>query len=378
MISHARISDEFTRQARISSPSRREEEMARYLADRFRQLGATVETDGAAARVGGTTDNLIARFAATGRDCPPLLLSVHMDTVEPCSGVEPVLRDGRFYSAGDTILGADDKSGIAEIIEALTVLQEAQIPHGPIEVVVTVCEEIGLNGAKALDYSRLTAKRGLALDTSGVDKLILSAPGANKLTFTVTGREAHAGIAPEAGISAIEIAGRAIAAMRLGRIDAETTANIGVIQGGIATNIIPRSVEMKGEARSHDPHKLETQTRHMVAAVEAAARAAARTIDGTLITPTAVCEVVAEYPRMAIAADAPLVRTVIDAAARLGRTIELLPGGGGSDANIFNAHGIETAILATGMTDVHTVNESVAVDDMARVAALLVEIVRSA
>lgn len=378
MLDLDRLSREFARQAAISSPSKREGAMARYLAERFTALGGTLEWDGAAARIGGEVDNLIVRFAPTGRDCAPLLLSVHMDTVEPCAGVEPLLRDGVFTSAGETVLGSDDKSGIAEIIEALEILREEKIPHGPIEVVVTVAEESGLLGAKAFDHRRLASKRGFALDSSGVDKLILSAPAGNKLNFTITGREAHAGLAPETGISAIEIAARAIAAMPLGRIDAETTANIGSIHGGIATNIVAKRVELRGEARSHDPAKLDVQSRAMVAAIEAAVAAAAKTIDGVLVRPEALCEVIADYPRMAISPDSPLVQGAVSAAQRLGRRLELLAGGGGSDANIFNAYGIETAILATGMTDVHTVNESVAVADMAQVAELLVEIIRSA
>ncbi|MBE0503972.1 MAG: M20/M25/M40 family metallo-hydrolase [Desulfuromonadales bacterium] len=378
MLNLDRLSREFARQAAISSPSRREGAMARYLAERFSALGGETEWDGTGAKIGGEAGNLIVRFAGTGRDTAPLLLSVHMDTVEPCANVQPQLQNGIFTSAGETILGSDDKSGIAEIIEALEILREEQIPHGPLEVVVTVCEEVGLLGAKQLDVGRLVSRRGIALDTSGIDKLILSAPAANKLHFTITGQEAHAGIAPEAGISAIAIAAQAISRMALGRIDFETTANIGTIRGGIATNIIPRRVEVKGEVRSHDPLKLEMQTRQMVTAVEEAVAAAACTIDGVLIRPEADCQVVAEYPRMAVSADSPLVQGAVAAAHRLGRQLELLPGGGGSDANIFNALGIETVILATGMTDVHTVNESVALADMGGVAELLVEIIRSA
>lgn len=378
MLNLDRLSQEFFRQAAISSPSRREGAIARYLVDRFTALGGVVEWDGAGAKIGGEADNLIVRFAATGREAAPLMLSVHMDTVDPCEGVQPQLRDGLFTSVGETILGSDDKSGIAEIIEALEILREEKIPHGVIEVVVTVCEEVGLLGAKHFDSSRLTARRGFALDTSGVDKLILSAPAANKLSVNISGREAHAGIAPEAGISAIAIAAAAISNMRLGRIDFETTANIGTINGGIATNIIPRCVELRGEVRSHDPEKLEVQTRQMVTAVEEAVAAAARTIDGHWVRPEALCQVVAEYPRMVVPVDSPLVQGAVAAAARLGRHLELLPGGGGSDANIFNALGIETVILATGMTDVHTVHESVTLADMGRVAELLVEIIRSA
>lgn len=378
MLNLDRLSREFSRQAAISSPSRREGAMARYLADRFTALGGVIEWDGSGAKIGGEADNLIIRFAATGRDTAPLMLSVHMDTVEPCTNVQPQLHNGIFTSAGETILGSDDKSGIAEIIEALEILREEKIPHGPLEIVVTVCEEVGLLGAKHLDAQKLASRRGFALDTSGMDKLILAAPAANKINITITGREAHAGIAPECGISAIVIAAQAIGKMHLGRVDFETTANIGTISGGIATNIIPRRIEIKGEVRSHDPVKLAAQTRQIVTAVEEAVAAAARTINGVLIRPEALCQVVAEYPRMAVPADSLLVQGAVAAAARLGRQLELLPGGGGSDANIFNALGIETVILATGMTDVHSVNESVALADMARVAELLVEIIRTA
>ena len=373
-----RLSAEFSRLAAIASPSRREGEIARYLVERFTKLGAEVVFDDAEAAVGGESGNLIASFAGTGKEGPPLMLSVHMDTVEPADGVEPLLRDGVFTSAGNTILGSDDKSGIAEIIEALETVREEKIPHVPIEVVVTVCEEIGLQGAKHLDFSRLSSGRGLALDTSGVDLLIHRAPCANKLRVEITGIEAHAGIAPEQGISAIEVAARGIAAMSLGRIDEETTANIGTIHGGQATNIVSRSVILEGEARSHDPAKLDRQTEHMIACFREAARQKERIIDGKPRQALVRCDVSADYPRMAVAREAPVVALVEEATARLGRSVDVRAAGGGSDANVYNAHGIETVILGTGMTDVHTVNESVRVTDMVRVAELLVEIIRLA
>lgn len=378
MVNPERIAAEFARQAAIASPSLREGAMAHYLRERLTGLGAEVVTDAAAQATGGECGNLIARFPARGKAGEPLMLSVHMDTVEPCDGVVPVLRDGVFTSAGATVLGADDKAGIAEIIEALETVREESIPHPPLEVVVTIAEEIGLVGAKHLDYSLITARRGLALDTSGVDRAILTAPSANKMRFEIVGRESHAGIAPEKGLSAIEVAARAIAAMRLGRIDDETTANIGTIKGGLATNIVPRSVVLEGEARSHDPQKLEEQTRHMVDCFQRAADELAREIDGELRRPEVSFEIVNDYPRMAVPADSPLVVLLQQASARLGRPLELCPGGGGSDANIMNGHGIETVILGTGMTDVHSVDESVALDDMVRVAELLVEVIRLA
>ncbi len=375
MIDADRLAAEFARMAAIASPPRREGAMARYLADRFAALGAEVVFDEAGRAVEGESGNLIARFPGNGE---ALMLSVHMDTVEPCLGVKPVLWNGIFTSAGETILGADDKAGIAELIEAIEVLRAEHIPHPPLEVVVTICEEVGLVGAKHLDYALLTARRGLALDTSGVDLVIHRAPAANKLRFEITGRESHAGIAPEKGISAIEVAGRAIATMRLGRIDAETTANLGTIAGGQATNIVARSVVVEGEARSHDAGKLATQTAHMVECFEAAARDSSREIDGRQLQARVETEVVADYPLMNVVESAPIVTLLQRAADNLGRSLEIGAAGGGSDANVFNGHGIETVIVGTGMTNVHTVNESVSVADMVRVAELLVETIRMA
>ncbi|WP_305044560.1 M20/M25/M40 family metallo-hydrolase [Geoalkalibacter sp.] len=378
MINQARIGEEFARLAAIASPSFGEGEIARYLQDRLTRLGGQVRFDGAAARIQGQSGNLIAYFPAAGRDTQPLMLSVHMDTVEPAAGVRPVLRDGVFTSAGDTVLGADDKAGIAEIIEALEVMRERDIPRGPVEVVVTVCEEVGLLGAKHLDFSLIRSRRGLALDTSGVDLAIHRAPCANKLRIEVLGREAHAGIAPERGISAIEVASRAIAAMRLGRIDEETTANIGTISGGQATNIVAKRVVLEGEARSHDPQRLEAQTEHMVGCFTEAAREMRKEIDGALVAAEVNWEIISDYPRMHVPLDAPVVRLVQDAGQALGRPIKVRSAGGGSDANIFNAQGIETLILGTGMTNVHTLDESVSIADMTQVAELLVEILRRA
>jgi tripeptide aminopeptidase len=290
----------------------------------------------------------------------------------------PVLNDGVFTSASGTILGADDKAGIAELIEALEVVREQGIARGPLEVVVTIAEEIGLVGAKYLDYSLLRARYGFALDTTGMGHMVLRAPGANRLRVEILGREAHAGVAPEQGLSAIQTAALALAEMRLGRIDMETTANFGKIEGGVACNIVPGRVFLEGEARSHDPVKLAEQTTHMVDCFERAAERMARTIDGVPMRPQLQVDIQPDYPRMAVSAEAPVVRLAQAAATAAGQQLAIKLGGGGSDANIFNAHGIETIILATGMRDVHSAKESVAVDDMVTVAELLVEIIRRA
>ncbi len=210
-------------------------------------------------RSGSNTGNLIARFRGTAKD-PPLLLNAHMDTVEPGKGVIPVFKDGIFTSDGTTILGADDKSAIAILLETIRVLQENNLPYGPLELVFTICEETGLLGAKYLDYDLITATYGYALDATDTEGIVTRAPGSDRLEFKIHGKDAHAGAAPEKGINAITLACKAIAGLEIGRIDHETTCNIGIIKGGIATNIVPNLVTVKGEIRSHNEEKLTRMT----------------------------------------------------------------------------------------------------------------------
>jgi tripeptide aminopeptidase len=378
MINQLRLNEEFVRLTSINSPPLKESAIARYLTERLQRFGAEVRFDNAAGATGGEVGNLVATLPGTGKLAEPLLFSVHMDTVEPGGQVEPVLRDGVFYSAGDTVLGADDKAGITELFEALEVVREQQIPHGPIEIVITIAEEIGLVGAKNFDYSMVTSRRGYALDTEGVDLMVLRAPGANHLKVEIEGLASHAGMAPELGVSAIETAALAISLMRLGRIDYETTANIGQIEGGVARNVVPQHLSLVGEARSHDSKKLQEQTDHMLACFEEAAEQMSRTINGNLVRPEITANITSDFPSMSVPEDASVVKLARTAAAAVGHDLNVRLGGGGSDANIFNANGIEMIILATGMTKVHTHNESVAVADMVHVAELLVEIIRQA
>ncbi len=378
MVKPQRLIEDFTLFASTSSPSFSEGAFAELLRERLETMGAQVLFDDSAQRTGSDTGNLIARFVGTIPDAAPFLLSAHLDVVSPAKGVIPLLEDGVFRSAGATVLGADDKSGIVEILEALRILKEQGIPHGPIELVLTVCEEVGLLGAKELDFSLIRARRGLALDTTGVDILIHRAPAANRMRFRVLGREAHAGIAPETGISAIEVAARAIAPMRLGRIDEETTANLGTIAGGLAGNIVPRELWVEGEVRSHNPEKLSAQTAHMCECFEEAARQSEKIIDGMPVRAEIEMELNSDYPAMHVPLDSPLVSLVQQAASSIGRPLSVRAGGGGSDANIFNARGIETLILATGMSRVHSVDESVSVADMEAVSRHLVEILSRA
>jgi tripeptide aminopeptidase len=377
MVDRGRVIEEFLELVQIGSVSRREAGMARRLVPALEAMGAEVQVDDAGAAVGGDTGNVLARFPGTAPDAPPLLLSAHMDTVIPGENVRPVVQADIVRTDGTTVLGGDDKTGIVAILEALRVARERRIPHGAVEVLFTICEEIGLLGAKHFDERRLTARTGVVLDCDGVCELITRAPAANRFAAVVHGVEAHAGIAPEEGISAIQVTANAIAGMRLGRVDAETTANLGLIKGGLATNIVPNRVEVRGETRSLSVERLEAQSAHMVERFQTAVAAARGvTVNGREHRARVECEVTRVYEGLDIAEGAVIVRMVAEAARRLNRPFRTRSTGGGSDANVFAARGLEIANLGCGMREIHTVNEWVDVNDIVSTAALLVETLR--
>lgn len=348
MINEQRLVDTFLELVRIDSPSGHEDVIGEHLYQMLRGMTADVERDKAG--------NLIARFPGeAGRE--PVMLNAHMDTVGTDTGITPVIRDGVIYSDGTTILGADDKSGVAIILEVMRALEEhSNLPRPPVEVVITVGEERGLLGAQALDIGRLRSRRGLVLDSGGpIGTIVTSAPYQDKHWITVIGKASHAGAEPAKGISAIRVAAEAIAAMRLGQVDEETTANVGVIEGGVATNIVPERVEILSEARSRDEGKLVAQTEHMIACLnEAAARHGARV----------EVEVKRLYNGYRYDTDHPLVRWVAEAALALGFRPTYKAAGGGTDANVFNHKGVPCVVISTGQADVHTKNEHIAIEDM--------------
>ena len=319
--------------------------------------------------------NVLARFPGRA-DVAPLLLSAHMDTVAPGEGVQPIVEGDVIRSDGTTVLGGDDKSGCAIICEVVRVLRDAGIPHGDVEIAFTICEEVGLLGAKHLDVSGLRARSGLVLDSDAPGYLFTRAPAAAHLEFVIHGLESHAGMAPERGINAIRVAAEGIAAMRLGRIDADTTANLGYVGGGGPTNVVPNLVRLHGEARSHDEAKLAAQCEHMRQCLETAAARCRVTLDGRDVTARVESTVERSYDAMAVPDAAPIVQLVVRAAASLGHTIESAPMGGGCDANVLNRRGFQVANLGTGMRDIHTVKEWLRVSDMVRTADVIVEILR--
>jgi tripeptide aminopeptidase len=361
LINRERLVQTFLDLVVIDSPSGQEEAISRELARRCIALGAQVEHD--------EHWNVIARWPGSNGQGDPLLLSAHMDTVGKDTGIKPEIRDGVIYSDGTTILGGDDKSGVAAILEVIASLREDGKPYPPLEVVISVSEEVGLQGAKKLDKGRLTARRGYVLDAGGpVGGIVTSAPSQDSLEAWVHGQKAHAGAEPEKGINAIRVAAEAILNMPLGRIDFETTSNIGIIQGGEATNIVPDRVYLKGEARSRDDLKLASQTAAMAAALQDAAEN-----NGTHVE----LKIKRMYTTYKLADDHPVVARAVDAVTRLGFTPAIKASGGGTDANIYAEYGIYCAIISTGMADVHTTHEHIAIADMVDGTRLLEEIVTS-
>jgi tripeptide aminopeptidase len=376
MINQERIKNLLLELVRIDSVSREERDVARRIKQLCEELGAEVFIDDAGEKVGGNTGNVIARFPGTVPTADPIMMSAHMDTVVPGRGVKPIIEGDIIRTDGTTVLGGDDKSGCAVILETIRCLHEQSIPHAPIDAVFSICEEVGLLGAKHVDMSKVRAKYGIVFDSDDPGFLFTKGPSANHFEFKIYGLESHAGVAPEQGISAIKIAAEAISAMKLGRIDEETTANIGVIRGGEATNIITNFVLLRGEARSLDDSKLEAQTAHMVKCLEDAAAKYEVTVEGSTTKGRVEAEVTREYYAMDVSDDSRVVRLVKEAASRMGLDVKTLASGGGCDANIFNKRGIECANLGTGMRAIHTVKEWLDVKDMYASAEMTLEIMR--
>lgn len=375
LIDRRRLKASFMELARISSPCGGEGALARRLERELKGMGARVMTDDAGRKTGGACGNLLAFFPGTVQ-AEPLLLSAHMDTVGPCARILPVEKGGRITSDGTSVLGADCKAGIAVMLEAVRALRAAGSPLPPLELVFTVSEEMGLLGARHLDYSRLSAKRGLVLDSERpLDQVTVSAPAADRVEIKVYGVAAHAGVAPEKGLSAIKLASEALARMRLGRIDSGTTANIGVIRGGDAINVVTPLVELKGEARSHRLSSLKKQTGHMESCFRRAL--SGKWVDSGSGRLKPSYEFVAErkYTNMRISGSSPVLRLISEAMRERGMSMKRTASGGGTDANVMYGHGIEAPVLATGMREVHTTGEYLILDEFYACAEIAAQVI---
>lgn len=375
MIKQDRLTDYTMDLITIDSPSKQEKEVAMKLKYDMEQIGAQCSFDSADEKVGGNVGNLTVKVKGN-TDAPPFFFSSHMDTVSPGIGIKPHIKEGIMRSDGTTILGSDDKSGVAIIVEVIKSLKENNIPHGDIEVAFTICEEIGLLGAKYYDINNISAKHGIVLDSSTPDRLVLRCPSAEELNFTVHGIEAHAGLCPQDGISAIKVASDAISTMTFGRIDHETTSNIGIIKGGIATNIVTGKVEVVGEVRSHDEQKLKSQVYHMTECFTNSAKKHKLVLNGKQLEAKIDVRTERSYDRMDVGDDSFITKLVLKAVQNLGHKVKLHTTGGGCDANYFNKFGLSCANLGTGMYELHTVNEYLILEEQQRCAKIMLETVK--
>jgi tripeptide aminopeptidase len=374
-VNKERLARTFTRLCETDSPSRREGRMAALLTQILCELGAAPPfEDDSADQTGSECGNLFFRFDGE-LDRDPLFFNCHLDTVEPGTGIKVVRNNDIFTSLGNTILGSDDKSGIAALIEALQVIRENKLPHVPVEYVFTTCEEIGLLGAKALNAEHINARMGYALDSSGFGRVIIGAPASNRLKIMVKGVAAHAGLHPEWGINAITLAGQALAESPFGRIDEESTVNFGTIQGGAASNIVPDQVTIEGEVRSHSPERLDQLTREVELAFVKTIREWQDPSGEARGTPELDFQMAPDFPAMQLSMDDDVIRRVDQAARSINLDMRYEVAGGGSDANIFNGYGLETAIIATGMTHVHSTDEQVSLQDMVDLTRLLLALI---
>jgi tripeptide aminopeptidase len=362
LINEQRLLKTFIELVNINSPSFDEIEIGEFLVKIMERSGCVV-----AVHEYDRSFNLIGLKKGNRPVLPPLLLSAHMDTIEPTQGIRIAIDDVMIRSTGDTVLGADDKSAIAQIIEVLFVLAEHSLPHGDIEVVFTSAEEKGLIGAKNLDFSRLKSRHAIVLDSSGnVGNIVIGAPTHITYEMRITGRAAHAGIEPEKGVSAIRAAAKIISSVPDGRIDPETTANIGIIRGGTATNVVPKEVVIQGEIRGHDKGAL-MKTRKKIFGL-------AREISSELRVSVQIAEQ-EEYRTFRLDPDEPFLRYIAGAFSRCGIVPALTITGGGSDASIFNERGIRAVNISNGMQKVHSTEEFILTKDLYDGCRVLLECV---
>ncbi|MDD4802682.1 MAG: M20/M25/M40 family metallo-hydrolase [Syntrophomonas sp.] len=370
MINRQRLVDSFIKMTEVDSISGKEGKFRDYLKAWFATRGLLGEEDDAGEILQGESGNLLFRIPGTVA-ASPILLAAHMDTVVPGMGIKALLGpDDVIRSDGNTILGSDDKAGIAAILEAYETIMEKNLEHPPLELLFTVSEEQGLLGAKNFDYSCIKARMGYVLDSGGAPgTIVIKSPCQNEIEYRVFGRAAHAGINPEDGINSIALMAKALAVMPCGRVDAETTCNFGIIEGGIARNIVAPNCRLKGEARSLSRQKLDQLTAQLCAVFER-----------EIVENGGKCEIDVKflYPEISLEPDAEVITLVLRAAAKISLPTELISTGGGSDASIINGNNIPCANLGIGMNAVHTTQEHIRVEDLVNNARLVLSIITEA
>jgi tripeptide aminopeptidase len=363
------VLDLFLELASVPSPPGEERAVADLVLGYLHDCGLDVDEDACGPEIGSTMGNLYTRLEPTA-DGEPLLLCAHLDTVPPTAAIEPVVDDGIVRNAAGTILGADDKAAVAAMLEATRLILAEGRQHAGIELLFTPKEEVGLVGATAFDHTRLHARTGYVYDQAApIGVVIVGAPYSQSLEVTFHGRAAHSGMHPDDGRSAIVAAARAISEFRLGRVDEDSTANVGTIQGGTATNIVPEWCSFVAEARSHDERKLADLIQEMQDAI-------------TFAAGVAECDVETKarksYRGYRFAKSDKAVALAAEALGRRGHTVTYELSGGAADANVFNERGLECVNLANGMADIHTSAEHIAVADLEAMVEVTLALVETA
>lgn len=364
-----RMVEMFTNLVEIDSVSKNEGRFHQYLKEKLTEIGMDVTEDQTMNETGLGGNNIIASYIGEGNQ-QPIFFSCHTDTVTPGNGIEVIEKEGILYSKGDTILGADNKAGIAILLEAMQRIKEEEIQTGKIEFVFSPGEEIGLVGASALDMKLIEADYGYILDSAlEVGRVTIASPTLYMYEVVIIGKAAHAGLEPEKGVSCVSILGEVLKALPMGRIDDQTTTNIGVIQGGEATNIVMDRLLVKGEVRGIDPQV----AKELIEQMKKTFTKAAEQFGG---------EVIIEVKKMAtgfnISDNEPVMDLFIKSAGKLGYEVIRETSGGGSDANIFNLGGKKSVNLSIGYDKIHTIDELVVVDEMERAVSLVIELLKNA
>lgn len=370
-LNKTRMLAEFKEIVALPCHTLQERPVLELLQSKLAAMGFELQEDDAGKQLGGNCGNLWAFLPGNKAGATSVLLSAHMDGVEPCGGTTVVQKDGVLYSDGTTILGGDDKSGVVAILEGVRMLLEENAEHGDIQLLFTIAEEGGVNGSRCMDKSLLKAEVGYALDSEGAPgEIVVGAPGQYKYTISIHGKKAHGGLEPEKGINSVMIAAKALADVkRYGRIDEETTCNIGIINGGTATNIVPDLVVIQGDARSRNNDKLNDIKDEIVNTICTSAEK---------YGAKAEAEVEHKYSSFLVAEDSKVVELAKNACTACGFKADVALTGGGSDANFINAYGVPCVILGTGMSNVHTVEEFLKEEDLYNSAYLVYEILKAA
>ncbi|MCI0515597.1 M20/M25/M40 family metallo-hydrolase [candidate division KSB1 bacterium] len=366
-IKESKLLELFLETVRVDSVSLQERAVADFVRHKLQGWNIPVQEDDAATKLGGTAGNLLINLNSPGVHGTPLVLFAHLDTVRPTAEVKPVIENGIIRSNGTTILGADNRSAVALILYLISELVEHQWKHRNLEIVFTVAEELGMFGAMAFDYRRLTAKEGYLFDCSAKPgSYVAESPTAYVFQVDCKGRPAHSAVAPEKGINAISMAMEIIQQFPVGRLNRQTVANIGTIRGGTADNVVPDHVNFTGEFRSFNPQEIQRIQRELEAVCQ---------VVGAKFNGRVEASFKPDFQGYKFEPALPVIQHLQQAMAALHLTPNPMVYSGGSDANVVNGNGIQAVNVGIGASNPHSNEEQIALADMVKGAELLFKLV---